>query len=100
VVTIFRELRAGATEDGSARLKTPSGTLSPAEAISVVTSSLTLAAHFGDGRLGAADVAAGLVGAVIQDPVRDTIAFKEYLETVMRERDGWRDLYRATRDLL
>ena len=100
VVTIFRELRAGATEDGRVKLKVPSGTLSPAEAISVVTSGLTLAAHFGDGRLGAAEVAAGLVSAVVQDPVRDTIAFKEYLETVVRERDGWRDLYRATRELL
>src|SRR3981081_1296737 len=44
VVTIFRELHAGVTEDGSTKLKTPGGTLSPAEAISVVTSSLTLAA--------------------------------------------------------
>jgi MoxR-like ATPase len=100
VVTIFRELRSGATEDGKAKLKSPSGTLSPAEAISVVTSGLTLAAHFGDGRLTAADLAAGLVGAIIQDPVRDSVAFKEYLETVVRERDGWRDLYRAARDLL
>ena len=100
VVTIFRELRAGATEDGRVKLKVPSGTLSPAEAISVVTSGLTLATHFGDGRLGAAEVAAGLVSAVVQDPVRDTIAFKEYLETVVRERDGWRELYRATRELL
>jgi MoxR-like ATPase len=100
VVTIFRELRAGATVDGLVKLKTPSGTLSPAEAISVVTSGLTLAAHFGTGRLAATDVAAGLVGAVVQDPVRDTVAFKEYLETVVRERDGWGDLYRATRDLL
>jgi len=100
VVTIFRELRAGATEDGQARLKIPSGTLSPAEAISVITSGLTLAAHFGDGHLSASDVAASLLGAIVQDPVRDTVAFKEYLETVMRERDGWRDLYRAARDLL
>lgn len=100
VVTIFRELRAGATEDGKAKLKSPSGTLSPAEAISVVTSGLTLAAHFGDGRMTAADLAAGLVGAVVQDPVRDSVAIKEYLETVVRERDGWRDLYRAARDLL
>ncbi|MBV9169880.1 MAG: AAA family ATPase [Chloroflexi bacterium] len=100
VVTIFRELRAGATEDGKNRVKVPSGTLSPAEAISVVTSGQTLAAHFGDGRLSAADVAAGLVGAVVQDPVHDSVAFKEYLETVVRERDGWRDLYRAVRDLL
>ena len=43
-------------------LKSPSGTLSPAEAISVVTSGLTLAAHFGDGRLSAADVAGGWSG--------------------------------------
>ena len=99
-MTIFRELRSGATEDGTARLKTPSGTLSPAEAISVITNGLTLAAHFGDGHLSASDVAAGLVGTIIQDPVRDTVAFKEYLEMVMRERDGWRDLYRAARDLL
>lgn len=100
VVTVFRELRAGATEDGKARLKVPSGTLSPAEAISVVTGGMALAAHFGDGRLRAADVAAGLVGVVVQDPVRDGVALKEYLETVVRERDGWRDLYRATRELL
>jgi MoxR-like ATPase len=100
VVTIFRELRAGATEDGKSKLKTPSGTLSPAEAISVVTSGMALAAHFGNGQLTAADVAAGLVGAVVQDPVRDTVAFKEYLETVVREREGWRDLYRAARDLV
>jgi MoxR-like ATPase len=100
IVTIFRELRDGATEDGKAKLKVPSATLSPAEAISVVTSGLTLAAHFGDGRLRAADVAAGLVGAIVQDPVRDSVAFKEYLETVVRERDGWRDLYRAARELV
>jgi hypothetical protein len=100
VVTIFRELRSGATEDGKARLKVPSGTLSPAEAISVITNGQTLAAHFGDGRLSASDVAAGLVGAIVQDPVRDTVAFKEYLETIVRERDGWRDLYRAVRELL
>jgi MoxR-like ATPase len=100
VVTIFRELRSGVTEDGKAKLKTPSATLSPAEAISVMTSGLTLAAHFGDGRVGPADIAAGLVGAVVQDPVRDTVALKEYIETVMRERDGWRDLYRAVRDRL
>jgi len=100
VVTVFRELRAGATEDGKAKLKVPSGSLSVAEAISVVMGGLALAAHFGDGRLRPADVAAGLVGAVIQDPVHDTVAFKEYLEAVVRERDGWRDLYRAARELV
>jgi MoxR-like ATPase len=100
IVTIFRELRSGSTQDGKAKLKTPSATLSPAEAISVVTNGLALAAHFGDGHLQAGDVAAGLVGAIVQDPVRDSVAFKEYLETVVRERDGWGDLYRSARELL
>ena len=36
VVTIFRELRDGKTSDGKTKLKQPTGTLSTAEAISVV----------------------------------------------------------------
>jgi MoxR-like ATPase len=99
VVTIFRELRGGVTEDGKTKLKTPSGTLSTAEAISVVNGGLALAAHFGDGTLHANDVAAGLVGAVVKDPIQDRIVWLEYLETVVKERDGWKDLYRAFRDV-
>jgi len=64
----------------------------------VVSHGLALAAHFGDGRMGAADVAAGLIGAVIKDPVQDKVVWGEYLETIAKERDGWRDLYRACRD--
>ncbi|TXR52897.1 ATP-binding protein [Quadrisphaera setariae] len=99
VVTVFRELRAGATSDGRTSLKSPSGTLSTAEAISVVTAGLALAAHFGDGVLRAGDVAAGIVGAVVRDPVTDRVAWTEYLEVVARERDGWGDFYRACREV-
>ena len=100
IVTIFRELREGKTEDGKSKLKSPSGTLSPAEAISVVTNGMSLAGHFGDGSLKAHDVASGLIGAVIKDPVQDSVVWREYLETVVKERDGWKDLYRACRDQL
>ncbi|MET0662082.1 MAG: AAA family ATPase, partial [Ilumatobacteraceae bacterium] len=99
VVTIFRELRGGVTTDQRTSLKVPTGTLSTAEAISVVTNGLALAAHFGDGRLGAADVAGGVIGAVVSDPVRDSVAWREYLETVVRDRDGWSDFYEACRAL-
>ncbi len=99
IVTIFRELRGGVTGDGKTKLKTPSGTLSTAEAISVVNNGLALAAHFGDGKMRAHDVAAGLVGAVIKDPVQDRIVWQEYLETVAKERKDWKDLYRACKDL-
>ncbi len=91
-------MRNGLTEDGRTKLKSPTGTLSPAEAISVITSGMALAAHFGDGRLQAGDVASGIVGAVIKDPASDSVVWREYLETVVRERPDWRDFYRAARD--
>jgi MoxR-like ATPase len=100
IITIFRELRDGLTADGRAKLKQPSGTLSTAEAISVVNSGLALAGHFGDGRISAADLASGLEGAVIKDPIQDRVVWLEYLETVVKERDGWQDLYRACRETM
>ena len=98
VVTIFRELRDGVTADGKAKVKQPSGTLSTAEAISVVGNGLALAAHFGDGRLSARDLVSGIAGTVVKDPVQDAIVWREYLETVVKERESWRDLYRAARE--
>jgi MoxR-like ATPase len=99
VVTIFRELRNGKTEDGKEKLKVPSGTLSTAEAISVMNNGMSLGYHFGEGDVKAEDIAASLVGVVIKDPVQDTVVWKEYLETVVKERKGWKDLYRACREL-
>ncbi|MGH3308982.1 MAG: ATP-binding protein [Streptomyces sp.] len=98
VVTVFRELREGVTADGRTKLKSSSGTLSTAEAISVVTAGMALAAHFGDGVLRAADVASGVRSAVVRDPSVDRVAWQEYLEAVVREREGWKDFYRACRE--
>ena len=100
LVTIFRELREGKTEDGKTKLKSPTSTLSTAEAISVINNGQVLSAHFGDGTLKAHDIAAGLAGAIIKDPLQDTVVWKEYLETIVKGREEWRDLYRACRDLL
>ncbi|WP_081838659.1 ATP-binding protein [Thermogemmatispora carboxidivorans] len=100
VVTIFRELREGKTLDGSLKLKIPSGTLSTAEAISVINNGLALAAYYGDGTLRAGDLAAGLTGAIVKDPVQDRIVWLEYLQTVMKERRSWQDLYRACREVV
>ena len=99
VVTVFRELRRGVTEDGRTTVKSPSGTLSTAEAISVVTNGLAMSAHFGDGVLRPGDVASGILGAVVSDPVGDAVVWSEYLETVVRDREGWKDLYRACREV-
>ncbi len=99
IVTIFRELRSGVTLDGKTKVKMPSGTLSTAEAISVVNNGLAMAAYFGDGQLKANDLASSIIGAVIKDPVQDKLVWQEYLETVVKPRDEWKDIYRACRDM-
>lgn len=100
VVGMFRELRQGLSLDGKTKVKSPSGTLSTAEAISVLNSGLALTLHFGDGKLHADDIASGILGAIVKDPTQDAVVFKEYLDTVVKNRAEWKDLYRACRDLL
>ncbi len=100
VVTIFRELRSGATLDGKQKLKTTSGVLSTAEAISLLTNSMALAGSFGSGQIEPRDLAAALQGAVIKDEDKDSISWKEYLENVMKKRGSeWRPLYNACKEL-
>ena len=99
LLTIFRELRSGVADGGKLKIKSPSATLSTAEAISVVNNGLALAVHFGDGKLSARDLAAGLLGAVIKNPVQDKVVWQEYLETVVKERNDWKDLYAACKEL-
>ena len=99
IVQIFRELRSGRTLDGKTQLKSPSSSLSTAEAISVINNGMALAGHFGDGVLHPHDVAAGLIGAVVKDPVQDAVVWKEYLDIVVKEREDWKSLYRACKEL-
>jgi len=99
LVTMFRELRNGKTIDGKIKLKMPTSTLSTAEAISVINSGQALAAHFGDGSIKARDLAASIIGAVVKDPTQDSDIWREYLETVVKERKEWSDLYRAFKEL-
>jgi hypothetical protein len=95
VVTIFRELRGGATEDGKVTLKTPSGGLSTAEAIGVMVSGISQCAYFNDGALDAESIGGSMIGAIVKDPVQDRAVLDEYLETVLRRRRGYEDYYAA-----
>lgn len=95
VLTIFRELRAGATADGKVTLKTPSGSLSTAEAIATMVGGLSQAAWFDSGKLGAEGLAASLVGAIVKDPVQDKAVLEEYLETVLKKRPDYAGYYAA-----
>lgn len=81
VVSIFRELRGGATLDGKQKLKTPSGVLSTAEAISLLANSMALAGSFGDGGVSPEDLAAALQGAVVKDEDKDKVCWKDIWKT-------------------
>jgi MoxR-like ATPase len=99
VVAIFRELRGGATADGKMTLKSPSGSLSAAEAIGVMIGGLSHAAFFNDGELSAQGVASNMVGAIVKDPVQDKAVLEEYLETVLKRRPDYADYYHALSDM-
>lgn len=93
VITIFRELREGKTIQGDMRLRSSSATLSTAEAISVINNAQALATHFGSGKITAKEIIPNLKGVIIKDKKTDEAAWNEYLETVIRTRNGWEEYY-------
>ncbi len=100
VVSIFRELRSGSTEDGKVALKSPSGGLSTAEAIAVMIGGISQATFFNDGKLTPETLASNMIGAVVKDPVQDTAVLGEYLETVLKKRRGFEGYYASLTDLI
>ena len=59
-----------------------------------------MAGLFGNGQIHAYDLVAGILGAVVKDPVQEKVVWQEYMETVVKNRDGWKDIYRASRDMI
>jgi MoxR-like ATPase len=100
VLTIFRELRGGSTADGKVALKTPSSSLSTAEAIAVMVGGISHACWFADGRLSHESLSSSLIGAIVKDPVQDKAVLEEYLETVVKKRKDFAGYYTTMTDLL
>ena len=60
---------------------------------------MALAGSFGDGVITDYDLAAGLEGAIVKDEERDQVAWKEYLENVLKKRGSrWAGLYKECRE--
>jgi len=88
LVTLFQELRAGATKDGKVKLRTAGAVLSTAEAISVLFNAGVLAEGFGDGTPGGEELARSLVGAIAKEGPDDLKVLREYVETAGKGRGG------------
>ena len=101
IVQIFQELRKGQTQDGKQKVKSPSGVLSTAEAISLLGNGMALAGHFGNGKVSERDIAAGLHGAIVKEDAKDAAAWTEYLENIVKKRGKeWEPLYKACKEML
>ncbi len=97
VVRVFRELRSG--EAGSEKVQKPSATMSPAEAISVVTQAINTAAYFDGGDIEAAHIANALEGVVVRE-AEDREVFRDYVDRVLKTRAKDRDLEEALRAIV
>ena len=85
---------------GRQKVKPSSGVLSTAEAISLLAGSMALAGSFGNGEITDYDLASALQGAVVKDEDKDGLAWKEYLENVMKKRGSrWLGLYKECKEL-
>tara|TARA_B100001750_G_scaffold117998_1_gene93584 strand:+ start:2256 stop:3416 length:1161 start_codon:yes stop_codon:yes gene_type:complete len=85
LTTVFREIRSGKTAQGVS-IKSPSTTLSTAEAIGVALDAALHARFFGDGEVGPAAIARQLVGSVVKEDLGDLKVLKEYVSLVAQKR--------------
>ncbi|MDX1929496.1 MAG: AAA family ATPase [Pirellulaceae bacterium] len=99
LTTVFREIRNGKTNDGVS-LKKPTTTLSTAEAIGVGLDSALHAQFFGNGTVGAADIARNMLGVVVKEEQADRSVLKEYATLVAKKRGATDSLWREFGDAL
>jgi MoxR-like ATPase len=85
LATAFRELRDGKTGDGIS-VKSPSTTLSTAEAIGTAVDAVLHCRYFGDGKVTAGAIARNLVGSIVKEDPQDLAALKEYVAIVAKKR--------------
>ena len=98
LATVFREIRNGATMDGTS-IKQPSTSLSTAEAIGVALESALTTQYFGSGTVTSGDIATNLVGSVVKEDRDDLKVLKEYNSLVAKKRAAankeWKAFYDA-----
>jgi MoxR-like ATPase len=85
LATAFRELRDGKTSEGIS-VKSPSTTLSTAEAIGTAVDAVLHSRYFGDGKVTSGAIARNLVGSIVKEDAQDLAALKEYVAIVAKKR--------------
>lgn len=96
LVTTFRELRSGKTEDGKG-MEPLSSVLSTAEAVSTACAAGIHAYFYGDGTVQPEHLVHHMVGTVLKDNPDDLKKVRHYFEHVVQKRSGplWKKYYAA-----
>src|SRR5262245_5185677 len=85
LATAFRELRDGKPSEGVS-VKSPSTTLSTAEAIGTAVDAVLHCRYFGDGKVTSSAIARNLVGSIVKEDPQDLASLKEYVSIVAKKR--------------
>lgn len=103
VVSVFRDLRTGKTEDG-ATVAVPNSVMSTAEAVNVMHAAALEAAFLGDGTLTAGQVANQLGGTVFKDDPEDARKLRAYVDQIAKPRSRtsrtWASFHKAAKESL
>ncbi|GGU13497.1 ATP-binding protein [Nocardioides albus] len=98
LVTVFADLRVGATKDGTP-VKRPETVMSTAEAVNVAIAASLEARYLGDGTVTAAQVARQVAGVASKGEEEDARRMRHYVDNVVRERARrdrrWKDFFDA-----
>ncbi len=85
LATAFRELRDGKTAEGIS-VKSPTTTLSTAEAIGTAVDAALHGHYFGDGKVNAGSIAKNMIGSIVKEDPQDLAALKEYVSIIAKKR--------------
>jgi MoxR-like ATPase len=100
LATAFRELRDGKTADGIS-VKSPSTTLSTAEAIGTAVDAALHSKFFSDAKVTSvtpAAIARNLIGSIVKEDPQDLAALKEYVAIVAKKRAATDKIWAAFHD--
>lgn len=85
LVSVFRDLRTGRTEDG-ATVASPNSVMSTAEAVNVAHAATLEAAYLEGGSVSASHIARQLRGVVLKDDEEDVRKLRAYVDAVAKAR--------------
>lgn len=103
LVSVFRDLRTGSTEEG-ASVTTPNSVMSTAEAVNVAHAAALDAAYLEGGRITGHEIARQIGGVVFKDDPEDARKLRAYIDHIAKARarksKAWSDFYKgAKKDL-